>query len=225
MQYLYKIVIFLVAVCGYSSWANGLNDLEFFLKEVKSGTAQFTQRVTAPAKEGQAPRVKTSSGSFAFARPDRFRFDYAKPFEQTIVADGQNLWLHDLDLNQVTQPAALIIHASSLEALRTQYTLTDVSDADGLKDGTKDGAKGDLRWVQAEPKTKDGAIQRIRVGFKSGPQGPVLAALEFTDSFGQTSRMAFSHVQTQGAQGGAGVSPPPERFSFTPPAGASVIRQ
>ena len=58
--------------------------------------------MTAPAKEGQAARSKTSSGTFEFARPSRFRFDYKKPFEQTIVADGQTLWLYDADLNQVT---------------------------------------------------------------------------------------------------------------------------
>lgn len=50
----------------------------------------------------RAPRARTQSGTFEFQRPGKFRFVYVKPFEQTIVADGKTLWLHDVDLNQVT---------------------------------------------------------------------------------------------------------------------------
>src|SRR5690606_29062161 len=83
--------------------ADGLQDLERFLRDVRGGSADFTQVVTSPprANADGAParaRSKTSSGRFEFQRPGRFRFDYAKPFEQTIVADGQTLWLHDPDL-------------------------------------------------------------------------------------------------------------------------------
>ena len=61
------------------------------------------QVVTAPAKEGRPLKPKTSSGQFSpFMRPSVFRFDYSKPFVQNIVADGQQLWLFDTDLNQVT---------------------------------------------------------------------------------------------------------------------------
>ncbi|HSO44175.1 MAG TPA: outer membrane lipoprotein carrier protein LolA, partial [Rhodoferax sp.] len=44
--------------------AGGLSSLETFVKTVKTGQAKFTQVVTSPAREGQAPRVKTSSGQF-----------------------------------------------------------------------------------------------------------------------------------------------------------------
>ena len=54
--------------------ADGLQSLETFVKGVTSGRADFTQVVTAPAREGQAARSKTSSGSFEFSRPSRFRF-------------------------------------------------------------------------------------------------------------------------------------------------------
>ena len=82
--------------------ADGLESLSQFMKQARSGRAQFSQAVTSPSKAGQPPRVKTSSGSFEFLRPGKFRFDYRKPFVQTLVADGQTLWLHDIDLNQVS---------------------------------------------------------------------------------------------------------------------------
>ena len=82
--------------------ADALETLSQFLKQTNSGRAQFTQVVSAPAKVDQAPRRKTSSGTFEFQRPQQFRFAYQKPFVQTIVSDGQLLWLYDADLNQVT---------------------------------------------------------------------------------------------------------------------------
>ena len=58
--------------------------------------------MSAPRRDGEAaPRSKTSSGSFEFLRPSRFRFHYLKPFEQLIVADGDHIWIHDPDLEQV----------------------------------------------------------------------------------------------------------------------------
>ena len=119
------------------------------MKGTQTGRADFTQVVTYPPKDGQAARSKTSSGTFEFQRQGRFKIVYQKPFEQTIVADGQNLWLLDVDLNQVTQrsqaqalgstPASLIASAADLSALRADFTLAAAPDQDGLQ------------WVQATP--------------------------------------------------------------------------
>jgi len=160
-----RIAIVLIAACAGTTWAGGLESLENFVRNVKTGRADFTQVVSAPAKDGQMPRVKTSSGTFEFARPSRFKFLYKKPFEQSIVADGQTLWLYDVDLNQVTArkqsqvlgstPAALIAAAPDLKALQADFTLADAPDKDGLQ------------WVVATPKAKDGQLQTVRVGFKA----------------------------------------------------------
>ena len=119
------------ALAASVAQAGGLDSLDAFVKNVKSGRASFTQTVSAPAKDGQAVRAKVSSGSFEFARPNRFKFIYKKPFEQSIVADGQTLWLYDVDLAQVTArkqaaelgstPAALIAAAPDLKALQAEY--------------------------------------------------------------------------------------------------------
>ena len=118
MAFMKKILFATLIVSTVAVHAAGLESLENFVKSAKSGKADFTQVVTAPSRDGQPPRVKTSTGTFEFSRPNRFRFNYKKPFEQAIVADGQTLWLHDVDLNQVTArkqqqvlgstPAALI---------------------------------------------------------------------------------------------------------------------
>ncbi|RRD58175.1 outer membrane lipoprotein carrier protein LolA [Comamonadaceae bacterium OH2545_COT-014] len=199
-----------------AAWAaGGMEALAQFVQTARTGQARFTQVVTAPPKSGQAARSKTSSGTFEFHRPGQFRFDYAKPFAQTIVADGKTLWLHDVDLEQVTAraqdevlgatPAAIVAAASSLKALEKDFTLSDEPDSDGQQ------------WVKAVPKSRDGQLQSIRVGFKPASGGPVLGTLEILDSFGQRSVLTFNDFQLN-------PSLPASRFQFTPPAGADVIR-
>nr|WP_315190671.1 outer membrane lipoprotein chaperone LolA [uncultured Albidiferax sp.] len=205
-----------IAVCAGVASADGLDSLENFVKTVKSGRADFTQVVTSPPKEGQAARVKTSTGSFEFQRPSKFKFLYKKPFEQSIVADGQTLWLYDVDLNQVTSrkqsavlgstPAALIAAAPNLQALQADFTLLAAPDKDGLQ------------WVSATPKAKDGQLQTVRVGFKADGNTTELAALEILDSFGQRSVMTFAKVEVNPALAA-------DSFQFKPPAGADVVKQ
>ena len=195
-----------------STWAAGLDSLEKFIKTVKTGRADFVQIVTAPAKEGQTARTKKSTGTFEFLRPGRFKFSYKKPFENTIVADGQTLWLYDVDLNQVSArkqssalgstPAALIASASDLTTLRADFALTEAPDSEGLQ------------WVLAIPKAKDSGLQTIRVGFN----GEELVALDILDSFGQLSAMRFQGLNVQ-------VPVDAAVFQFKPPSGADLIRQ
>lgn len=206
------IATILIAAGAGNTWATGLESLEKFVKTAKTGRAEFTQVVTAPSKDGQAARTKKSNGSFEFSRPGRFKFVYKKPFEQFIVADGQTLWLYDVDLNQVSArkqasalgstPAALIASATDMAALQADFALTAAPDRDGLE------------WVQATPKTKDSSLQYVRVGFK----GADLAALDILDSFGQLSSMRFVGLEANVALDAAS-------FQFKPPAGADLIRQ
>ena len=204
--------VWAAALLASVAQAGGLDSLDAFVKNVKSGRASFTQTVSPPAKDGQAVRAKVSSGSFEFARPNRFKFIYKKPFEQSIVADGQTLWLYDVDLAQVTArnqaaalgstPAALIAAAPDLKALQAEYTLSDAPSADGQE------------WLQAKPRSKDGSLQSVRVGFKGG----VLATLEILDSFGQRSVLQFSGFEVNAALDASA-------FAFKPPAGVDVVRQ
>jgi outer membrane lipoprotein carrier protein len=198
------ITALLLASAMAAAHADAVEALRDFVKEAKTGRAAFTQTVTSP----DGAKKKTSSGSFEFARPNRFRFAYAKPFQQTIVGDGQKVWIYDADLNQASSrkigqalgatPAALLA-GGSLE-----------KDFDLKPEGSKDG----LDWVQAVPKIKDSGFQTLRIGFK----GKTLAALEILDNFGQRSLLQFNDVATN-------VAIAPAAFEFTPPKGADMIEQ
>ncbi len=195
--------------------ADGLDALTQFMKQARSGRAQFSQSVTSPSKAGQPPRVKTSSGSFEFQRPGKFRFDYRKPFVQTLVADGQTLWLHDVDLNQVTArkqaqvlgstPAALLTAASDLESLKTDFVFKTEPDRDGLQ------------WVSATPKAAEGQIRTVMVGLRATDKGPELAVMDVQDSLGQRSVLTFTAFELNPVLAA-------QAFVFRAPPGVDVIR-
>lgn len=208
--------LFGFSVLAQTTNADALNSLSLFLKQTQSGRAQFTQVVTSPAKADQAPRRKTSSGTFEFHRPQQFRFSYQKPFVQTMVSDGQSLWLYDADLNQVTvrkqsqalgqTPAAFIASTGDLKVLQAEFNLLAEPDTEGLQ------------WVKATPKQSEGAVQTIRVGLKvQGQAIPVLSVLEIVDGLGQTSRLSFQNFEVNAKLA-------PETFQFKAPPGAQVIR-
>ena len=195
--------------------ADGLDLLAQFLKQARSGRAQFTQVVTSPGRAGQVPRIKTSSGSFEFQRPGKFRFNYRKPFEQTLLADGQNLWLHDVELNQVTArkqadvlnstPAALLTSAADLQALKADFQFAPEPDRDGLQ------------WVRATPRVPEGQIRSVMVGLRASAAGAELAVLDVQDSLGQRSVLTFSAFEINPTLS-------PSTFVFKAPAGADVIK-
>ena len=201
MKTLLAAVLLVVAT---GARADAVDALREFAREAKNGRAVFTQVVTSP----DGTKKKTSSGSFEFARPNRFRFAYTKPFEQLIVGDGQKVWLYDADLQQASvrpldkalgaTPAALLAGA----ALEKDFELRALPAAQGLD------------WVQAIPREKDenANLQSLRVGFK----GKTLAAIELVDGFGQRSLLNFSALVTN-------VALEPELFRFVAPKGVDVL--
>ncbi len=195
--------------------ANSVDLLAQFMKQARSGRADFTQVVTSPSRAGQSPRAKTSSGRFEFQRPGKFRFDYRKPFVQTLVGDGQTLWMHDVDLNQVTAraqaqvlgstPAALLTGSSDLQALKADFQFSPEPERDGLQ------------WVRAIPQSPDGQIRSVMVGLRAAATGPELAVLDVQDSLGQRSLLTFTAFELNPVL-------PASTFVFKAPAGADVIR-
>jgi len=184
--------------------ADGVDALREFVRDAKFGSAQFTQTSTS----ADGARKKSSSGSFEFARPDRFRFSYSQPFEQLIVSDGKKVWLFDKDLNQASAravgavlgatPAALLAGS----AIERDFDLAALPPADGLE------------WVKATPKVRDGAVASLSVGFK----GKALAEVVLLDAFGQRSVLRFSSLVLNTPIAA-------ERFRFVPPPGVDVLEQ
>ena len=183
--------------------ASGLDQLHAFLEGTKTAQGAFKQVVTN--RDGRT--TQTTSGTFAFSRPGKFRWTYDKPFDEVIVGDGENVWVYDHDLNQVivrkldaalgATPAALLAGDNALEE---NFTLV----AGGSENG--------IEYVDATPKAPDSQFKRIRLGFV----GDLPRTMVLTDAFGQTTTLTFSDVERNPRLD-------PGLFTFTPPKGADVI--
>ncbi|MBI3777303.1 MAG: outer membrane lipoprotein chaperone LolA [Gammaproteobacteria bacterium] len=182
---------------------SGVDSLRHFFKDVHSFSARFKQVVF---DETQKP-VQESSGTLWIERPNKFRWDYEKPYKQQIVADGQRLWVYDAGLQQATvrdltgglsdTPAMLLAGKGRLE---DNFTIQPLE------------AQGGIEWVQLKPRRKDGGYDDIRIGFAQGK----LRAIEMVDGFGHATRVTLESPREN-----ARIEP--ARFSFKPPEGVDVV--
>lgn len=183
--------------------AGAIDQLHEFLKNTRTLKADFSQAVFA--RNGRKPQQ--SSGVVAISRPGKLRWEILKPYPQLIVGDGEKIWIHDPELQQVTvrkagqaigsSPAALLSGNNDLEK---NFTLSEAGEAEGM------------RWVDAVPKAGDSGFEKVRLGFV----GSELRGMELLDSFGQTTTIRFANIERNPAI-------PAATFKFTPPAGADVV--
>lgn len=201
-----RMLAFLLALLLPAAASAAATDaLKNFLGQTQTVRARFAQMVL----DKNMKPLQQAQGVMQFSRPGKFRWDYLKPYEQTIVGDGSRLWIYDKDLNQVTSrrldqalgasPAALLAGSNDLER---NYTLTNL------------GADKGLDWLEALPKSRDTVFERVRMGFgKSG-----LEAMELRDQFGQVTVITFADVERNPRLAA-------DVFRFTPPKGADVITE
>lgn len=182
---------------------SGITLLESFLKDVKTLKADFTQTVL----DAQLAVTESSQGTLLLERPGKFRWDYTKPYEQIIVADGKNLWIYDKALEQVTvKPLGTSLASSPAMLLSGVGSLEDSFELQNM------GRQGELDWIKLIPRVQDSDFEAVRVGFAASQ----VAIMELTDKLGQTTRIEFSNVQRN-------LELPADVFVFTPPESADII--
>ena len=182
--------------------ALSLERFQSYLRTTQSARGNFEQKVYD--KDGKL--VQDSRGSFMLLRPNRFRWTYVKP-QQVIVGDGERVWIHDADLNQVTVRRVARVIGSTPAAL-----LAGASDIEKAFDMKELGERDGLEWLEAKPREKEAGFERIRLGLSTGG----VEAMELVDHFGQTTVLRFSNLE-RNPQIEAGA------FRFAPPKGADVL--
>ncbi len=199
-RFLSTAAVALLPLCAHAGAVEQLHD---FLKNTRTLKADFSQSVIG--KNGRKPQL--SSGVVSVSRPGKLRWEIRKPYPQLVVGDGEKIWIHDPELQQVTvrkagqaiggSPAALLAGSNALEK---NFSLREV--------GTSDG----LNWVEAVPKMGDSGFEWVRLGFA----GNELKAMDLLDSFGQTTQIRFSSLERNPAL-------PAAAFKFSPPAGTDIV--
>ncbi len=181
LRSIYGIVVVLVLGSNSASAAEP-NLVERYLADLNTLVADFEQ-YTFNADRSQMLEAR---GTFYLQRPGRFRWEYASPTAQMIIADGKRVYVHDLDLQQISHqeqnealrgtPALLL---ANREPIATHFEIKAIASTDGRD------------WVQLTPKDTDTDVVRIELGFGAD----TLDSLIMQDSFGQETRLNFTNAR------------------------------
>ena len=200
-----SIALLGLALFAGSAMAGARDELTRFTTGLKGLEGQFSQQVF----DANGRTKENSSGKVAVSAPRLFRWEYVKPFEQVIVADGQKVWVYEPDLQQATvktqgeeernSPLVALFEPARLDR---QF---DVSEEAMASDG--------LQWLTLTPKVDaEASFQVARLGFNA--QG--LARMQVTDLVGQKTEVRF-----QGWKRNPSFAA--NTFRFTPAAGVDVV--
>ena len=194
----------LLFVSGVAS-AGARDELDTFTKGLKGLDGRFTQQVF----DAKGRLKEKSTGRIALSAPRLFRWEYAAPYPQLVVADGKTVWIYEPDLKQVTKrpqgaeernsPLAALVDPSRLDA---QFVVKDAGTANGLQ------------WLALTPRgdAASAGFRSARLGFGNGG----LARMQVVDQLGQRTDIAFTGWKRN-------PSLPAATFRYTPPKGVDVI--
>lgn len=186
--------------------ASDAEQLTILLKRMTSLDADFQQRIL----DARGSRLQEVSGHLSLSRPGKFFWKTEDPFPQTVVSDGESLWLYDPDLEQVTvqqvqdqqQGTPAMLLSGQLDQLQERFTIQLTRDADQFQE------------YLLIPKGQESLFEELRLSFVKQE----LATLLLTDSLGQRTSIELFSTRLN-------PSLPDSHFSFKIPEGVDVIMQ
>ncbi|MEJ2461678.1 MAG: outer membrane lipoprotein chaperone LolA [Candidatus Thiodiazotropha sp.] len=205
MKFRYPFLILLLWACVAPSTlaADGLQQFKAFMQELHTLQASFRQTVQQPDDDN----VYASNGVFYLKRPGQLRWEYEDPATQIIVADGDRIWLHDLELEQVS-------HRSQKAALKgtPAQLLSGSAPVEENFEVEDQGEQEGLSWLELRPKEKEAQFAKVRLGLADNQ----LQRMEMYDNFGQVTRFIFYDILRNPELS-------PELFVFVPPPQIDLI--
>ncbi|MCJ7591832.1 MAG: outer membrane lipoprotein chaperone LolA [Woeseiaceae bacterium] len=201
-------LLVLVLAASIAHAQSSIDDLgRKLVNDFLTNVITFESRFDQTLQDADGTIIESTSGTLEIERPKRFRWSYAEPYEQWLVADGANIWSYDLDLEQVTVKP-------QVEALANTPALL----LGGSEDALEQFDFGDTTieefttWIRLEPKNKDSGFNGVVLGFMEGQ----LRRMVFFDNLEQTTLIALHDVR---------VNEPidSERFEFVVPVGVDLV--
>ncbi len=203
LRFLFLFFLLAGGVSALSAAESARVRMEKFSQGLQSVSADFNQSVT----DANGHRGDASQGSLTLQAPRQFRWDTIKPYEQTLVADGQRVWIYEPDLQQVS-----VRSQNSEEAHSPLTVLTDLSQLDSQFNASEAGEREGLAWLKLTSKAKEPEFEYAELGFDA----QTLQRMLFKDQLGNTTEIRFSDWKRNPKL-------PAGTFKFTPPQGVDVI--
>ena len=198
-----KYLMIVLLLLSQPVWADDAGQrLTLALKQMDNLTTEFKQTLLDEDKNV----VQQSRGTLALQRPGKFAWHYTEPFEQRIIADGSELWIYDVELDQVTvKPMDQGLANAPIMILMKQADINEQFEVSEV------GQRKFLYWVELMPHAGDLEYTHIYIGIA----GDQVQAMELQDQFGQSTQIVFENLRV-------GVVHDPATFRFVPPPGVDV---
>ena len=190
-------------------FAEGISDLNAFVNNVSSMSSEFSQVVL----DKKGSKLQDVEGVMLFKRPNKFRWDYLKPYQNQIISDGDRLYMYDQDLRQVSinsiakvggSTPLLIIAGKNIEKY---FTLRNIESQAG------DESSQNIKWVEAIPKEEGAGFSKVMLGLTENK----LSVMKIVDAFEHITTISFKNAKYN-------VSLSDNDFLFKLPNGVDVVQ-
>lgn len=174
------------------------------LSAIQTLHAHFTQTI-----QSQQRSMSSSSGEMVLVRPDKFRWQTKRPMAQTVIADGKQLWIYDVELEQVT-----VSRQSQNLGIAGALFLSQDPNSVQQNFAVKASRQGSIEIFDLHAKSSRANFERVRLVFEKNQ----LTTIELYDQLGQHSTLRFSKIVMNHSES-------PALFQFHIPPGVDVVYQ
>ena len=202
-------LFFVFLMLSLNVFAEGISDLNAFVNNVSSMSSEFSQVVL----DKKGSKLQDVEGVMLFKRPNKFRWDYLKPYQNQIISDGDRLYMYDQDLRQVSinsiakvggSTPLLIIAGKNIEKY---FTLKNIESQAG------DESSQNIKWVEAIPREEGAGFSKVMLGLTENK----LSVMKIVDAFEHITTISFKNAKYN-------VSLSDNDFLFKLPNGVDVVQ-
>ena len=198
-------LFFAFLILSFNVLADGISDLNAFVNNISSMSSEFSQVVL----DKKGLKLQDVEGVMLFKRPNKFRWDYLKPYQNQIISDGDRLYMYDQDLRQVSiNPIAKVAGSTPLlivagKNIEKYFTLKNLDD----------DSNQNIKWVEAVPKEESAGFSKVILGLTENK----LSVMKIVDAFEHITTISFKNAKYN-------VSLMDNDFLFKLPSGVDVVQ-
>jgi len=202
-------IFFAFLILSFNVIADGISDLNAFVNNVSSMSSEFSQVVL----DKKGLKLQDVEGVMLFKRPNKFRWDYLKPYQNQIISDGDRLFMYDQDLRQVSiNPIAKVAGSTPLliiagKNIEKYFTLRNIEDQ------VANEMNQNIKWVEAVPKEEGAGFSKVILGSTENK----LSVMKIVDAFEHITTISFKNAKYN-------VSLVDNDFLFKLPTGVDVVQ-
>jgi len=180
-------IFFAFLILSTNVFADGISDLNAFVNNVSSMSSEFSQVVL----DKKGLKLQDVEGVMLFKRPNKFRWDYLKPYQNQIISDGDRLFLYDQDLRQVSiNPIAKVAASTPLliiagKNIEKYFTLRNIEDP------VANEMNQSIKWVEAVPKEEGAGFSKVILGLTENK----LSVMKIVDAFEHITTISFKNAK------------------------------